>query len=120
MEQTKRTKPHLMANVSLVLGILAIFSLLNVYYTLFLGCMGILFACLSRGSSLKMPDKAIGGFAISVFAIIISVLLTVFSMYLMIELFGMETAMDPEALQEAITELYTRLLNEMSAGGSVL
>lgn len=124
MEQTGRRKPNGMATASLVLGIFAILSILNVYYALFLGSMSILLACLSRGDSYKMPEKAIGGFATSTFAIVISVLLTAFSMYLMLEMFGLETLLDPEALQEAITNLYSNLLNEMQmdlqTGGAAL
>jgi len=121
MEQIQRTQPHLMATVSLALGIFAMLSLFNVYYAVFLGCMSILFACLSRGSGFKMPTRAVSGFGISVFAMLSSILLTAFSVYLMVEMFGMETVMDPEALQEAMMDLYTKLLEEMqTTGGSPL
>lgn len=120
MEQTTRRKPNHMANVSLILGVIAVMSILNVYYAVLLGCISILLACLSRGGSFKMPEKAIGGFAVSVFAIIISILLTAFSMYLMVKMFGVDIASDPEALQNALMELYTKLMNEAQAGGAAL
>ena len=120
MNQRKRTQPNIMATASLSMGICAIISLFNVERAVFFGSLGILFACLSRGDSLKMPEKSVGGFATSIFAIVISVLLTLFSILLMVEMFGMETVMNPEALQKAITDLYTQLLEEMPAGGSIL
>jgi hypothetical protein len=120
MEQSTSTKPNPMAMFSLILGITSFLFILNVYYALFFGCMGILFAVLSRGSGLKMPDKAIGGFAVSVVAITLSVVLTIASFYLMIRLFGLETATDPEALRNAVMDLYNRMLNDMQAGGSAL
>lgn len=120
MEPVQHTKPNRMAQASLILGILAVLSVMNIYYALFLGSMGILFATLSRGSSLKMSEKAIGGMAASSAAIVLSIVLTVGSMLILIKLFGLETAMDPEALQNAVTELYNKLLNEMQTGGSAL
>jgi hypothetical protein len=67
-----------------------------------------------------MSEKAIGGMAASSAAIVLSIVLTVGSMLILIKLFGLETAMDPEALQNAVTELYNKLLNEMQTGGSAL
>lgn len=120
MEQSTPTKPNPMAMFSLILGIASFLFILNVYYALFFGCMGILFAVLSRGSGLKMPDKAIGGFAVSVVAISLSTVLTIASFYLMIRLFGLETATDPEALQNAVIELYNSMMIEMQEGGGLL
>lgn len=124
MENTKRNAPNRMAATSLVLGIFAILSVLDVYYAVFLGSMSIILACLSRGSSLKMPEKAKGGFITSSFAITISIVITVFAMFLLVEMFGIETVMNPEALQEAMSELYNNLFNQMQmdlqTGGSAL
>ena len=120
MEQSTPLKSNPMAMASLILGGASFLFILNVYYAVFFGCMGILFAVLSRGSELKMPDKAVGGFAVSVVAICLSVVLTAASFYLMIRLFGLETATDPEALRNAVMELYNRMINDMQAGGSAL
>lgn len=120
MPQSQLKKGNRMAMASLILGIIALFSLLNVYYAVFLGSLSILLASLSRGGGLKMSGQAIGGTAVSAFAIVCSVLLTVFSMYMMIRMFGLETALNPEALQEAIMELYEKLLNTSPAGGAAL
>ncbi len=121
MEQTRIGKPNAMAMASLILGALSVLSVLTVYYSVFFGSMGILFAVLSRGDSLKMPDKAVNGFIISAVSMSLSILLTAVSVFLMIRLFGLETALDPDALQEALTQLYTRLLNDLPAtGGSTL
>jgi len=120
MEQTKRTGTPFMAKFSLFLGILALLSIFNISRTIFLACMSILLACLSRGGSFKMPEKAVSGFVISVIAVIATIALTAFAIYLMIDLFGMETVSDPIALQEALTELYNQLFSEMTAGGMPL
>ena len=120
MVQKPRSKPNQLANASLILGILAVLSILNIYYALFLGCLSILLACLSRGDSFRMPEKAIGGFAVSAFAIVISILITVFSMYVMVKIFGMDTVMDPEAFQKALMDFYTKLMNDAQAGGTAL
>ena len=83
-----RKKPNRMANLSLILGVLTLLSVISIYFiymALPLGCMSILFA------------------------------------HLAIQLFGLETLMDPDALQKAISDLYNQLPTQlpMTGGGSL-
>ncbi len=112
--------PNLMASAALTMGIAAFLFILNAEMALLFGSLGILFACLSRGDSLKMPGKAMGGCAASIFAIVVSILLTILSYYILTEMFGWETVRDPEALQNAVNELYLKLLEQPPTGGSTL
>ena len=67
-----------------------------------------------------MNEKAIGGMAASIFAMVISALLLAAGLYFSIQLFGLETLLDPEALQKAITDLYSNLSTQIPTGGSSL
>ena len=119
-----RKKPNRMANLSLVLGVLTILSVVSIYFIYFalpLGCMSILFAHLSKGDSYRMSPKAVGGMIASILAILIAAVILVLGFYLAIQLFGLETLMDPDALQKAISDLYNQLPTQlpMTGGGSL-
>lgn len=113
-----------MANLSLILGVLTLLSVISIYFiymALPLGCMSILFAHLSKGDSYRLSPKAVGGMTISILAILITVVILVLGFYLAIQLFGLETLMDPDALQKAISDLYNQLPTQlpMTGGGSL-
>ena len=119
-----RKKPNRMANLSLVLGVLTILSVVSIYFIYFalpLGCMSILFAHLSKGDSYRMSPKAVGGMIASILAILIAAIILVLGFYLAIQLFGLETLMDPDALQQAISNLYNQLSTQlpMTGGGAL-
>lgn len=119
-----RKKPNRMANLSLALGVLTILSVVSIYFMYFalpLGCMSILFAHLSKGDSYRMSPKAVGGMIASILAILIAAVILVLGFYLAIQLFGLETLMDPDALQQAISNLYNQLSTQlpMTGGGAL-
>lgn len=119
-----RKKPNRMANLSLALGVLTILSVVSIYFmylALPLGCMSILFAHLSKGDSYRMSPKAVGGMIASILAILCAAVILVLGFYLAIQLFGLETLMDPDALQQAISNLYNQLSTQlpMTGGGAL-
>lgn len=119
-----RKKPNRMANLSLILGVLTLLSVISIYFiymSLPLGCMSILFAHLSKGDSYRLSPKAVGGMTVSILAILITVVILILGFYLAIQLFGLETLMDPDALQKAISDLYNQLPTQlpMTGGGSL-
>lgn len=123
MEQTIRKRPNTMANMALVFGILSVLSAISIYFTylcFFFGCMSILFAHFSKGDGFKMNERAVGGMAASIFAMVIAALLLAAGLYFSIRLFGLETLLDPEALQKALTDLYSNLSTQIPTGGSSL
>ena len=112
MDQSQQPKKNSMATASLVLGGLAIvLSFLIPAYALCAGCLSILFATLSRGSGLKMPDKALMGLIISIVALCLAVLVALVFLYLhqlLNQRFGIDIIQDPQALQKLLTELQTQ------------
>lgn len=124
MEQLQQTKRNPMANASLILGVLAIgLAFIIPVYGLFCGCLSILFATLSRGSGLKMPDKALAGFITSIFAIVIAILFSIAALYLqqlLAQKFGADVLQDPTKLQNILDELMRSYMNELQTGGSGL
>ena len=84
-----RKKPNRMANLSLILGVLTLLSVISIYFiymALPLGCMSILFAHLSKGDSYRLSPKAVGGMTVSILAILITVVILVLGFYLAIQL----------------------------------
>lgn len=123
MQPLQQAKPNSMATASLILGGLAFFLALSPGYSLFCGCLSILFAILSRGSGLKMPDKAIIGLITSTIAIIITGLLFFAALYLqqyLIQKFGADALKDPQTLQNLILEQFDQFLNQLRTGGGGL
>lgn len=120
MEQPNYPKRNPMATTAFVLGILSLLAVLSLYYwpyAIVFASMSILFAVLSRGGNLKMPDKAVQGLAISVFSIVVTTFLLLLTFTLLLTLFDMETIMNPEALQKALLEFYNRLTTKLPTGG---
>lgn len=119
-----RKKPNPMANLALVFGVLSLLSVISIYFIYFalpLGCLSILFAHLSKGDSYRMSGKALGGSITAGFSILLAVVVLVLGFYLAIRLFGLETLMDPDALQKAITDLYSNLSTQLpTTGGDIL
>ena len=103
-----KRQPNKMATLSLMLGVLTLLSVISIYFIYFalpMGCMSILFAHLSKGDSYRLSPKAVGGMTVSILSIVITVVILVLGFYLAIQLFGLETLMDPDALQQAISDL---------------
>lgn len=118
-----KKKPNRMANLALVFGVLAILSVVSIYFLYFalpLGALSILFAHLSKGDSYRLSGKALGATITSAFAMILALVILVLGFYFAIRLFGLETLMDPDAFQKAITDLYSNLSTQMPTGGNVL
>lgn len=113
-----------MATAALILGFFAIgLAFIIPIYGLFCGCLSILFATLSRGSSLRMPEKALAGFITSAFAIVIALLLFIASLYLqqfLTQQFGAEALEDPASLQKALDELLRSYIDKLQTGGKGL
>lgn len=127
MEQFQQPKQNSMAKASMILGFLAIFLAFTAFtipfYAFFCGCMSILFAVLSRGSGLKMPDKALTGLITSIFALVITAFLSLIVLYLrqiLAQKFGSDILEDPVALQKALNELSGSLFGPLETGGSGL
>ena len=51
---------------------------------------------------------------------ILLIILSALSLYLAVQMFGLETVLDPEALQNAINDFMNQYLNSMTAGGGAL
>lgn len=124
MEQSRQFKPNPMAKASMVLGFIAIFLAFTIpFYAFFFGCMSILFATLSRGSGLKMPDKALAGLITSIFALVIAAFLSIAVLYLqqiLTERFGADVLQDPVSFQKALSDLLNSYTQPLQSGGSGL
>ena len=123
MDPLQQTKQNPMATAALILGFFAIgLAFIIPIYGLFCGCLSILFATLSRGSSLRMPEKALAGFITSAFAIVIALLLFIASLYLqfLTQQFGAEALEDPASLQKALDELLRSYIDKLQTGGKGL
>lgn len=114
-------RPNMMATASLSFGVCSIilfFPVFNVYLALVFASMGIMFALLSRGDKLKLPDKAVGGLVVSLFSLILILLISIASAYFTIRIFGLETALDPDALQKAMMDMMQKYMD--TVGGTAL
>lgn len=124
MEPLQRTKPNPMAATSFTLGVVAIgLSFIIPVYALFCGSLSILFAILSRGSGFRMPDKAIAGFIVSSFAIVIAILLSIATLYIqqfLTQRFGADILDNPAKLQQMLNELFQNYTNSLQTGGNGL
>ena len=124
MDPLQQTKQNPMATAALILGFFAIgLAFIIPIYGLFCGCLSILFATLSRGSSLRMPEKALAGFITSAFAIVIALLPFIASLYLqqfLTQQFGAEALEDPASLQKALDELLRSYIDKLQTGGKGL
>lgn len=73
---------------SIFLAIGAVLSSGVFYGAYVMGALAILFALLSRGEQMKMSSKAKFGLIVGIFAIVLSTVLTIGSVYIAIEEFG--------------------------------
>ena len=73
---------------SMVLAIGALVSCTCFYGAYIMGALAILFALLSRGGQMKMSFKARFGLILGIFAILLTTIITVTSVYIAIEEFG--------------------------------
>lgn len=69
--------------LSIVLGVMAVFSITTVVFPFFFGSLSIIFAVLAKGSSLKMDFMSKSAVAASLFGIILSFGITAGTMYLL-------------------------------------
>lgn len=112
-----------MATASLTLGILSLLSITTVIYAAyayFFACMSMILAILSKGGSSRMPKKAKGGFTISLVSLALVTFLLIAGFFILVNLFGLETVLDPEALLEAVSEFMGQLTEELPVGGNIL
>ena len=129
---TSRPEINRMAAVSQFLGILSVLSIgffflpglvSAVPFGLICSNMGILLAHLSKGDEQHFPSQAMVGLCTSIFSLVVYILLillSILSLYLAVQIFGLETVLDPEALQNAINDFMNQYLNSMTAGGGAL
>ena len=126
----EQTKHNSMAAASQYAGILTsicavLFFLLGTPALLLAvctSCLSILFAHLSKGGGVRFSGQAIAGIGTSVFSLVVCVLIMILAflgMYMAIRLFGLETALDPEALQQALYDLMDQYMNSFTTGGAL-
>ena len=73
---------------SIFLAIGAVLSCAVFYGAYIMGALAILFALLSRGGQMKMSSKAKFGLIVGIFAIVLTTVVTIGSVYIAIEEFG--------------------------------
>ena len=58
-----------------------------------------------------------GFFSLAIYLIML--LISVLSLYLAVQMFGLETVLDPEALQKALNDYLNEQLNFLTTGGGI-
>ncbi len=127
---TEPNKPNFMAAASQYAGILSsicavLFFLLGtpaLMLAVCTSCLSILFAHLSKGGGVRFSGQAIAGIGTSIFSLVVCVLITILAvlgMYMAVRLFGLETALDPDALQKALSDLMNQYMNSLTTGGAL-
>ena len=81
-------KQNIFEAMSMTFAIAALVSCTCFYGSYILGALAILFALLSRGGQMKMSSKAKLGLIVGIAAIILSTLLTVASLYIVLQEYG--------------------------------
>ena len=131
-EQTSYPKISRMAVTSQYFGIFSVasvflFFLLGIPMALLaalsLSCMCILFAHLSKGGGFRYSGQAMVGLGTSIFTITLCILLIILSLlglYMAIQMFGLETVLDPDAFQKAMFDFFSRSLESLPTGGNTL
>ena len=79
---------NLFETASWVLAIAAVLSCTCFYGSYILGALAIVFALLSRGGQMKMSPRAKLGLVLAIFAIILTTVVTIGSVYIAIEEYG--------------------------------
>ena len=106
-----RPRGNSMASASQIMGIISAICIVffflpgSMLLGLVLGCMAILFAHLSKGSGEHFPTQAKVGLGTSIFSLCVFCLLLLMSLaglYMLVQMFGWETVLDPDALMEAM------------------
>ena len=126
----EQTKHNSMAAASQYAGILSsicavLFFLLGtpaLMLAVCTSCLSILFAHLSKGGGVRFSGQAIAGIGTSIFSLVVCVLITILAvlgMYMAVRLFGLETALDPDALQKALSDLMNQYMNSLTTGGAL-
>ena len=120
-----------MAAISPFMGIASVISLgflilpssvMALPLGLILSNMAILFAHLSKGGGFRFPQQAMVGMGTGFFSLaiyLIMLLISVLSLYLAVQMFGLETVLDPEALQKALNDYLNEQLNFLTTGGGI-
>ena len=70
--------------LSLILGVMAVFSITTIVFPFFFGSLSIIFAVLAKGSSLKMDFMSKAAVAASLSGIILSFSITAGTIYLLV------------------------------------
>ena len=124
-----RPRGNSMASASQIMGIISAICIVffflpgSMLLGLVLGCMAILFAHLSKGSGEHFPTQAKVGLGTSIFSLCVYALLLLMSLagpYMLVQMFGWETVLDPDALMEAMDNFMKQYLNSMTTGGGSL
>lgn len=76
-DQPTHNTGHALATASMILGVCALASCVTIYLSIFLGCLGLLFAFLSKGFDRKMLGSAKAGSICSVCGILFSLAIIV-------------------------------------------
>ena len=84
----KRIPLNLFETASWVLAIAAVLSCTCFYGSYILGALAIVFALLSRGGQMKMSPRAKLGLILAIFAIILTTVVTISSVYIALEEYG--------------------------------
>jgi len=84
----KRIPLNLFETASWVLAIAAVLSCTCFYGSYILGALAIVFALLSRGGQMKMSPRAKLGLILAIFAIILTTVVTIGSVYIALEEYG--------------------------------
>lgn len=119
-QQVYRNRTNSFATASIVFGILSIFSCMILYAAIFFGCMSILFALLSRQNALKMPSPSQAGCILSSISIVLSVILTAFTIAYLVFLFGWETVLNPEELLTKYMEYLNSMSGDLNSMGGMM
>lgn len=91
MENDKRS--NAMTIAATVFGILALCSSCCIYFSIVCGSLGIIFALLSKGGELSMSQRSRTALWISVFAMVLTTLLTAGAFLITIRQYGSIEAM---------------------------
>lgn len=128
----KRPNINRMAAASQFLGIFSVISigfffLPGIISAIPLGLiccnMGILFAHLSKGNGYRFSPQAMVGLGTSIFSLVIYITLILISLmgfYMAVQMFGLETVLDPDALQKALSDFVNQYMNSLTTGGGTL
>ena len=83
-----RNRQNLFETMSMTFAIVALVSCTCFYGSYIFGALAILFALLSRGGQMKMSSKAKLGLIVGIVAIVLSTVLTISSLYMILDQYG--------------------------------